>query len=59
MNIKEIIAILLSVFGVLIGFQLGVQGISLWLILPLAFAMGLIVFVLLSDELFTQPKGGN
>jgi hypothetical protein len=48
MEIKEFIAMLLCSFAFIVGYQLGIEKLSFWLVLLIAFAGGVIVFFLLS-----------
>jgi Kef-type K+ transport system membrane component KefB len=60
MNIKEIIVILLCAFSLIIGNQLGIQNVSFWVIILVAFILGILTFVLLSKEIFNRiEKGGK
>ena len=56
MNFREIISIFISLFGVLTGYQLGVQDISFWIILPISFLIGILVFILLNEEIFKKNE---
>lgn len=56
MNIKETIVILLVGFSFFIGHQLGLQDVSFWIILLIAFAGALLTFVLLSKDLFKKVE---
>jgi Kef-type K+ transport system membrane component KefB len=60
MNIKELVVILLCAFSLIIGNQLGIQNVSFWVIILVAFILGILTFVLLSKEIFNRiEKGGK
>ena len=56
MKINHFIAILLSSFGWIIGWQLASEGVSFWITILIAFVLGFGVFLLLSEDLFKKKK---
>lgn len=57
MNIREMFSILLCSFAFLMGHQLGLGNVSFWIVLLIAFASGLLTFILLNyEELFRGKK---
>lgn len=56
MNIKEMIVILLASLSILVGQQLGLESISIWIGLLIAFCLGVLTYILLNKETFERKK---
>jgi high-affinity Fe2+/Pb2+ permease len=56
MQIKEMIVILLASLSVLVGQQLGLESISIWIGLLIAFGLGVLTFVLLSKDIWGKKN---
>lgn len=54
MKINQVIAILLTVLGIIAGWQSASAGISLWIVILIAFAIGMIVYLLLDEDIFKK-----
>lgn len=56
MKIQEFITILLCSFAIIIGYQLGTQNVSFWIIIFVAFCLGILLFVLLNFKKLSEVK---
>jgi hypothetical protein len=56
MNFKQFIAIFLAPFILLAGWSFGTKNISFWLAMLIAFAVGVIDYLLLVEEPFKRVK---